>query len=51
MKMKSHEKSLGCNPLSDALYQNPAMVLNGQGPGCHPLGGTSYFNLDTVLNE
>jgi hypothetical protein len=23
-----HEKSLGCNPLSDAPYRNPDMVLN-----------------------
>jgi hypothetical protein len=27
------------------------MVLNGQGPGCHPLGNASYLDLDTVLNE
>jgi hypothetical protein len=25
------------NPLSDASYQNPSMVLNGQGPDQHPL--------------
>jgi hypothetical protein len=29
MKMKSHEKSLGRNPLSDASYRNLGMVLNG----------------------
>jgi hypothetical protein len=51
MKMKSHEKSLGRNPLSDAPNQNPGMVLNGQGPGRHPLGDASYLDLDTVLNE
>jgi hypothetical protein len=51
MEMKPHEKSLGCNPLSDASYQNPDMVLNGQGPGHHPLGDAPYLNLDTVLNE
>jgi hypothetical protein len=27
------------------------MLLNGQGLGCHPLGGTPYLDLDTVLNE
>jgi hypothetical protein len=51
MEMKPHEKSLGCNPLSDASYQNLGMVLNGQGLGRHPLGGVSYLDLDTVLNE
>jgi hypothetical protein len=51
MKMKSHEKSLGHNPLSDASYQNPGMVLNGEGPGRHLLGDASYLDLDTVLNE
>jgi hypothetical protein len=51
MKMKSHEKSLGCNPLSDASYQNPGMVLNGQGSDRHPLGDAAYLDLDTVLNK
>jgi hypothetical protein len=51
MEIKSHEKSLGRNPLSDAPYQNPGMILNGQGSGCHPLGNTAYLDLDTVLNE
>jgi hypothetical protein len=51
MKMKSHKKSLGCNPLSDTLYQNPGMLLNGQGPGRHPLDDAPYLDLDTVLNE
>jgi hypothetical protein len=27
------------------------MVLNGQGPGRHPLGGAPYLDLDTVLSE
>jgi hypothetical protein len=27
------------------------MVLNGQGPGHHPLGGAPYLDLDTVLSE
>jgi hypothetical protein len=51
MKMKPHKKSLECNPLNDAPYQNPGMVLNGQGPGRHPIGGTPYLDLDTVLSE
>jgi hypothetical protein len=51
MKMKPHEKLLGCNPLNDAPYRNPGMVLNGQGPGHHPLADASYLDLDTVLNE
>jgi hypothetical protein len=51
MKMKPHEKSLVCNPLSDAPYRNSNMVLNGQGPGRHPLGGVPYLDLDTMLNE
>jgi hypothetical protein len=51
MEMKPHEKSLVCNPLSDAPYQNSNMVLNGQGPGRHPLGGVPYLDLDTMLNE
>jgi hypothetical protein len=29
MEMKPHEKLLGRNPLSDASYRNPGMVLNG----------------------
>jgi hypothetical protein len=51
MKMKPHGKSLGRNPLSDAPYRNPGMVLNGQGLGRHSLGGMPYLDLDTVLNE
>jgi hypothetical protein len=51
MEMKQHGKSLGCNALSDASYRNPDMVLNGQGPGHHPLGGAPYLDLDTVLSE
>jgi hypothetical protein len=27
------------------------MVLNGQGPGRHPLGDAPYLDLNTVLNE
>ena len=36
MEMKPERKSLGHNPLSDAPYRNPGMVLNEQGPGRHP---------------
>ena len=36
MEMKPEKKSLGRNPLSDAPYRNPSMVLNEQGPGRHP---------------
>jgi hypothetical protein len=49
--MKSHGKSLGCNPLSDASYRNLGMVLNGQEPDRHPLGGAPYLDLNTVLSE
>jgi hypothetical protein len=51
MEMKPHEKTLGRNPLSDAAYRNPGMVLNGQESGRHPLGDAPYLDLDTVLNE
>jgi hypothetical protein len=51
MEMKSHEKSLGRNPLSDTPYRNLGMVLNGQGPGRHPLGGAPFLDLDTVLSK
>jgi hypothetical protein len=51
MEMKPHEKTLWRNPLSDAPYRNPGMVLNGQGPDRHLLGDVLYLDLDTVLNE
>jgi hypothetical protein len=51
MEMKPHEKLLGRNPLSDAPYRKPGMVLNGQGPGRHTLSDASYLDLNTVLNE
>jgi hypothetical protein len=51
MEMKSHRKLLGRNPLSDASYRNSGMVLNGQGPSHHPLGGAPYLDLDTKLSE
>jgi hypothetical protein len=51
MKIKSHGKLLGRNPLSDASYRNPGMVLNGKWSGRHLLGGAPYLDLDTVLSE
>jgi hypothetical protein len=51
MEIKPHRKSLGHNPLSDAPYRNPGMVLNGKGSGRHPLGGAPYLDLDTMLSE
>jgi hypothetical protein len=51
MEMKPHGKSLGRNPLSDVPYQNPGMVLNGQGSCHHPLGGAPHLDLDTLLSE
>jgi hypothetical protein len=44
-------EKIGKDPLSDAAYRNPGMVLNRQGLGHHPLGGVPYLDLDTVLNE
>jgi hypothetical protein len=49
--MKPHEKLLGRNPLSDAPYRNPGMMLNGQGLGRHPVGGAPYLDLDMMLSE
>jgi hypothetical protein len=49
--MKPLEKLLGRNPLSDTPYQNPGIMLNGQGPGCHLLCGAPYLDLDTILSE
>ena len=37
MHMKPKRILLGRNPLSDAPHWNPGVVLNGQGPGHHPL--------------
>jgi hypothetical protein len=51
METKSHRKSLGCNPISNALYQNLGMMLNRQGMDRHPLDGMPYLDLDTMLNE
>jgi hypothetical protein len=49
--MKPHKKSLECNLLSDASYQNSGMMLNRQESGHHPLDDASYLDLDTMLNE
>jgi hypothetical protein len=51
MEMKPNRKSLGRNPLSEAPYRNPGMVLNGQGTGRHPLGGAPCRDLDAVSSE
>jgi hypothetical protein len=51
MEMKPNIKSLGRNPLSDAPYRNLGMVLNGQGPERHPLGGMSCRDLDAMSSE
>jgi hypothetical protein len=51
MEMKSHGKSLGRNPLSDASYQNLNMVLNGQGSGHHPLDDALHRHPGVVKNE
>ena len=50
MEMKPERKPLGCNPLSDAPYRNLGMVLNEQGPGCHPRD-TPCRDLGTVSSE
>jgi hypothetical protein len=51
IKIKPHGKLLERNPLIDTAYRNLGMLLNVQGPGCHPLCAASYLDLDTVLNE
>ena len=51
MGMKPERKPLGRNPLSDAPYRNPGMVLNGQGPGRHTLGDTPCRDLGMVSSE
>ena len=50
MEMKPERKSLGRNPLSDAPYRNPGMVLNGQGLGRHPRDAPCR-NLGMVSSE
>ena len=50
MEMKPKRKPLGRNPLSDAPYRNPDMVLSEQGPGHHPRGAPC-LDLDTVSSE
>jgi hypothetical protein len=51
MEMKPQRKSLGRNPLSDAPYRNPGMVLNEQGPSRHPLSDASSLDLEPVISE
>ena len=48
--MKPERKPLGRNPLSDASYRNPGMVLNDQGPGHHPHDAPCR-DLGTVSSE
>ena len=48
IEMKPERKPLGRNPLSDTPYQNPGTVLNGQGPGRHPLSDASCRDLGMV---
>ena len=50
MEMKPERKPLEHNPLSDAPYRNPSMVLNEQGPGRHPRDA-SCCDLGTVSSE
>jgi hypothetical protein len=49
MEMKPNRKPLVRNPLSDASYRS--IVLNGQGPGRHPLGGAPCRDLDALSSE
>ena len=50
MEIKPERKSLGRNPLSDAPYRNPSMVLNEQGPGRRPRDAPCR-DLGTVSSE
>ncbi|AQK78905.1 Retrovirus-related Pol polyprotein LINE-1 [Zea mays] len=49
--MKPQRKPLGRNPLSDAPYRNPGMVLNEQGPGRHPSSDALSLDLEPVISE
>jgi hypothetical protein len=51
MEMKPNRKPLEHNPLSDVPYRNPGVVLNGQAPARHPIGGVPYRDLDAVSSE
>ena len=51
MEMKPQRKPLGRNPLSDAPYRNPGMVLNEQGPGRHPSSDALSLDLEPVISE
>ncbi|PUZ67227.1 hypothetical protein GQ55_3G417800 [Panicum hallii var. hallii] len=44
---ETHNKFVG----ADALHRNPGVVLNGQGPGRHPLRGASYRDPGTMISE
>jgi hypothetical protein len=51
MEMKPKKNPLARNPLSDAPYRNPGMVINEQGPGRHPFSDAPCRDLDMVLSE
>jgi hypothetical protein len=62
MEMKPERNLLGCNPLSNAPYQNLRTVLNvpyqnlrtvlnGQGPGQHLVGDMQCCNMATLSSE
>lgn len=51
MEMKPNQLPLGRNPLSDALYRNPDIVLSEQGPGRSILRDAPYWNPNMVSNE
>jgi hypothetical protein len=42
---------LGHNPLSSTPCQNPGMVLNGQRPDHHLIGGQPYLDPNRMLNK
>jgi hypothetical protein len=51
MEMKPQRKLLGRNPLSDAPYRNPGMVLNEQGLSRHPLSDALSLDLEPMISE
>jgi hypothetical protein len=51
IERKPKRNMLALKPFSDVPYQNPDMVLNGQGPERNPLGDVSCHDLGTVSSE
>jgi hypothetical protein len=51
MEMKPSQFSLGRQPLSDAPYWNPDMVIREQGSSRHRLSGAPYWNPNMVTSE